>query len=168
MWMKVNTIFFLNEHIVVFLSRNYSVPGLVLSTLLVSTHLMLTKPQRGRYSYYFSFAERKAEAQRGLIFLSKSCSLWDLDPGESASNTAYFTTLLLTGSCSSSTQVSREKELRNQTVFFNSVKPLLMERSREKELNSTWGHQGELHWERDSAVPSCNRKPGGWAEGRGP
>lgn len=159
--MKVNTIFFLNEHIVVFLSRNYSVPGLVLSTLLVSTHLMLTKPQRGRYSYYFSFAERKAEAQRGLIFLSKSCSLWDLDPGESASNTAYFTTLLLTGSCSSSTQVSREKELRNQTVFFNSVKPLLMERSREKELNSTWGQQGELHWERDSAVPSCNRKPGG-------
>ena len=33
--MKVNTIFFLNEHIVVLLSRNYSVLGLVLSTLLV-------------------------------------------------------------------------------------------------------------------------------------
>ena len=43
--MKVNTIFLLNEHIVVFLSRNYSVPGLVLSTLLVSTLLMLTKPK---------------------------------------------------------------------------------------------------------------------------
>ena len=101
---------------VVFLSRNYSVPGLVLSTLLVSTLLMLTKPQRGRYSYYFSFAEWDVEAQRGLI-LSQSCSLWDLDPGKSASNTAYFTALLLTGSCSSSTQVSREKELRNQIVL---------------------------------------------------
>ena len=106
---------------------------------------MLTKPQRGRYSYYFYFSEGEAEAQRGSIFLSKSYSLWDLDPGESASNTAYFTALLLTGSFFSSTQVSREKELRSQTVFFNSVKPLFMERSREKALNSTWGHQGEPH-----------------------
>lgn len=96
---------------------------------------MLTKPQRGRYSYSFYFAEGEAEPQRGLIFLSKSYSLWDLDPGESASNTAYFAALLLTGSFFSSTQVSREKELRNQTVFFLIVWNLYW-----------WRDPGRKHW----------------------